>query len=177
MSKYILFLSFISAFIRFPCLLGDFVFDDKVAIVNNKDVFNISESWIKVFEHDFWGYNLTSTSHKSYRPFTILTFRWNGLVSTQAFGFHAVNIIFHVLNCNFVLKILKCYFNIKIATIASLIFAVHPCHTEAVCGVVGRADILWSFMALISIYLRKLFKNLVEGEMKIFFAFGEPFNS
>ena len=45
-------LSFISAIVRISCLFGDFVFDDKVAIVNNKDVFNVNGPWFDLFRHD-----------------------------------------------------------------------------------------------------------------------------
>ena len=45
-------LSFISAIVRISCLFGDFVFDDKVAIVNNKDVFNVNGQWYDLFRHD-----------------------------------------------------------------------------------------------------------------------------
>ena len=46
-------LSFISAIVRISCLFGDFVFDDKVAIVNNKDVFNhVNAPWFDLFKHD-----------------------------------------------------------------------------------------------------------------------------
>lgn len=53
---------------------SEFVHDDLVAIVRNPDVFN---SPIKdLFLNDFWGAPMNTTaSHKSYRPFTVLTFR------------------------------------------------------------------------------------------------------
>ncbi|XP_030034296.2 protein O-mannosyl-transferase TMTC4 isoform X2 [Manduca sexta] len=61
---------------------GDFVFDDSEAIVKNKDV--ISESWFDPFYNDFWGMNIKSNlSHKSYRPLTILTFRWTVMGGTK----------------------------------------------------------------------------------------------
>ena len=54
---------------------ADFVFDDSEAILNNNDL--KSETPIgTVFTHDFWGQKVTSnTSHKSYRPLTVLTFK------------------------------------------------------------------------------------------------------
>jgi len=57
---------------------GEFVFDDAEALINNKDVCTGTDavSLSDVFLHDFWGSQLTSsTSHKSYRPLTVLTFR------------------------------------------------------------------------------------------------------
>ena len=54
---------------------GDFVFDDSEAILNNKDL-QPEMPLSSLFHHDFWGGKLASkTSHKSYRPFTVLTFR------------------------------------------------------------------------------------------------------
>ena len=54
---------------------GDFVFDDSEAILGNKDL--LPETPISnLFANDFWGKKLTSkTSHKSYRPLTVLTYR------------------------------------------------------------------------------------------------------
>lgn len=55
---------------------GAFVFDDSEAIVNNHDI-NLKTPVIKIFSHDFWGTRLTNNaSHKSYRPLTILSFRY-----------------------------------------------------------------------------------------------------
>lgn len=62
---------------------GDFVFDDSEAIVNNKDLQSdtpLGDLW----HHDFWGSKLSSnTSHKSYRPLTVLTFRLLVLLAVQ----------------------------------------------------------------------------------------------
>ena len=54
---------------------GDFVFDDSEAILGNKDL--LPETPLSnLFINDFWGNKLASkTSHKSYRPLTVLSFR------------------------------------------------------------------------------------------------------
>lgn len=56
-------------------LEGEFVHDDMVSITTNPDV--IGDNPVKeIFFNDFWGKPMTdSDSHKSYRPFTVLTFR------------------------------------------------------------------------------------------------------
>ena len=52
-----------------------FVFDDAGAIINNKDLEAETPLW-DLFVHDFWGSKVASnTSHKSYRPLTVFTFR------------------------------------------------------------------------------------------------------
>jgi hypothetical protein len=54
---------------------GDFVFDDGEAVTGNKDL-TPEVPLLALFKHDFWGRKLESkTSHKSYRPLTVLTFR------------------------------------------------------------------------------------------------------
>lgn len=56
-------------------LHGDFVHDDLSAIKSNGDVTGQNNIW-KIFSNDFWGKAMAEqTSHKSYRPLTILTFR------------------------------------------------------------------------------------------------------
>ena len=58
-------------------LSGDFVHDDIPAIVNNPDVNGANPQVHSIFSHDFWGESMASIrSHKSYRPLTILVFRY-----------------------------------------------------------------------------------------------------
>lgn len=56
-------------------LEGEFVHDDMVSITTNPDV--IGKNKVKeIFLNDFWGKPMSDeTSHKSYRPLTVLTFR------------------------------------------------------------------------------------------------------
>lgn len=67
-------------FVSIGCFLnvlhGDFVHDDIPAICTNQDVLGGS-SLLQVFQNDFWGKPMSDPdSHKSYRPLTILTFRY-----------------------------------------------------------------------------------------------------
>ena len=56
-------------------LTGDFVHDDLSAITSNPDVTGANPLY-QTFLNDYWGRPLSHPlSHKSYRPFTILTFR------------------------------------------------------------------------------------------------------
>ena len=62
-------------------LEGDFVHDDVAAILNNRDVTGAGETgWLGMWTNDFWGMAIRDRrSHKSYRPLTILTFRYDNL--------------------------------------------------------------------------------------------------
>lgn len=56
-------------------LWGEFVHDDVWAIVNNPDV-RPGSSLLSIFSNDFWGKRMAdNTSHKSYRPLCVLTFK------------------------------------------------------------------------------------------------------
>lgn len=124
---------------------GDFVFDDSEAIIGNKDV-NPQTPLYRLFIHDFWGTTLASnTSHKSYRPLTVLTFRWNYWLAggLKPWGFHVVNVILHSVNCVLLLPVFsvilagapgaKCKFTApKSSFLCALLFAVHPIHSESV---------------------------------------------
>ncbi|XP_044290019.1 protein O-mannosyl-transferase TMTC1 isoform X3 [Varanus komodoensis] len=94
-----------------------------------------------------------NTSHKSYRPLCILTFKLNILLAgMNPFYFHAVNVVLHCLvtlvlmyTCD------KAVFkDSRLAFVTALYFAVHPIHTEAVTGIVGRADVLACLLFLLA---------------------------
>ncbi|KAH9509797.1 Protein O-mannosyl-transferase tmtc4, partial [Bulinus truncatus] len=137
---------------------GEFVFDDAEAIENNKDLLPTTPLW-NLLKNDFWGRKLGNLSHKSYRPLTVLTFRWNfwaagGLYPT---GFHVVNILLHGAVCVALLPVFSIIVSADgthslhpLSLMCSLLFAVHPVHTESVAGVVGRADLLCALFFILS---------------------------
>ncbi|XP_062051006.1 protein O-mannosyl-transferase TMTC1 isoform X3 [Lepus europaeus] len=135
-------------------LQGEFVHDDVWAIVNNPDVRPGAPLRGGVFSNDFWGKGMAeNTSHKSYRPLCVLTFKLNILLTgMNPFYFHAVNVVLHCLvtlvlmyTCD------KTVFKSRgLGFVTALLFAVHPIHTEAVAGIVGRADVLACLLFLLA---------------------------
>ncbi|XP_053575210.1 protein O-mannosyl-transferase TMTC3 [Bombina bombina] len=130
-------------------LFCGFVFDDVSAILDNKDL-HPSTPIKKLFQNDFWGTPMSEErSHKSYRPLTVLTFRLNYLFSElNAMSYHLLNVILHAAVCVMFLRVCKLFLDPRTSLIAALLFAVHPIHTEAVTGVVGRAELLSSIFLL-----------------------------
>ena len=130
---------------------GDFFFDDSSAILLNKDI-RSETPFTNLFQNDFWGTRLLSNkSHKSYRPFTVLTYRWNYVLGgLHPWGFHAVNIFLYGVGTVFLLRVFsillgglqfsndgKLMFTApKASLLCACLFAVHPIHTESVCIVV-----------------------------------------
>lgn len=137
---------------------GDFVFDDTEAIINNKDL-NLDTPVEELFRHDFWGTYVThNASHKSYRPLTVLSFRfhvWWNKGKLDPFHFHLLNLLLHGVATSLSYPVFGKLFNIENlwlskAFVAALLFAVHPIHTETVAGVVGRADLLCTIFSFLS---------------------------
>ncbi|XP_033740558.1 protein O-mannosyl-transferase TMTC1-like [Pecten maximus] len=138
------------------CLEGDFLHDDLFAIKSNRDARGDS-SLSQVFYNDFWGKAMTDkTSHKSYRPITVLTFRWNYYISDgNPYAFHVTNVFLHAVMTGLLVYTCMDIFLLqnRVCLMAGILFAVHPIHTEAVSGIVGRADILAGIFFLISFIL------------------------
>jgi hypothetical protein len=94
------FLFLYSMFLYLTTLKCGFVWDDRAAIISNKDVTGKS-TYFELLQHDFWGQNIKNhDSHKSYRPVTTITYRldhyWFGLSPA---AFHLSNVIVHSLLC------------------------------------------------------------------------------
>ncbi|GAU94221.1 hypothetical protein RvY_06038 [Ramazzottius varieornatus] len=128
----------------------DLVFDDISAVRDNKDLRPASPLKNLLF-NDFWGTPMSKeNSHKSYRPFTVLTFRWNyAFEEANPYGYHVVNIVLHAVNSVVILKLYRLFLTSRGAFVSALLFALHPIHTEAVTGVVGRAELLSTFFSVL----------------------------
>ncbi|CAB1423748.1 unnamed protein product [Pleuronectes platessa] len=112
------------------------------AIKTNQDLLP-ETPWINIFYDDFWGTLLThSGSHKSYRPLCTLSFRLNHAVGgLEPWGYHLVNVALHGAVTGLFTALARLLLGGGLwSLLAGLLFASHPIHTEAVAGVVGRAD-------------------------------------
>lgn len=126
-----------------------FVFDDMSAIVENKDL-RPNTPFFDLFLNDFWGTPMhKEKSHKSYRPLCVATFRLNYLLGElDPVGYHLLNVVLHAAVCVLFMRVCMMFMNELTSFLAALLFAVHPVHTEAVTGVVGRAEALSSIFFL-----------------------------
>ncbi|KAF6722281.1 Transmembrane and TPR repeat-containing protein 1 [Oryzias melastigma] len=151
-------------------LRGELVHDDVWAIVNNPDV-RAGSSLRSIFSNDFWGKKMAdNTSHKSYRPLCVLTFKLNVVFGgLTPLYFHLVNVCLHI--CATCLLLYTCEQHVfqqaHLAFVTALLFAVHPVHTEAVSGIVGRADVLACVLFLLSFlcYTRSLGASFSEDSL------------
>ncbi|XP_067437546.1 protein O-mannosyl-transferase TMTC2 [Thunnus thynnus] len=132
---------------------ADFCYDDSRAIKTNQDLLP-ETPWTNILYDDFWGTLLThSGSHKSFRPLCTLSFRLNyTLHGLRPWGYHLLNVVLHGL----VTAIFTAFSRPLLggglwSLLAGLLFASHPVHTEAVAGVVGRADVGAALFFLLSL--------------------------
>jgi tetratricopeptide (TPR) repeat protein len=130
---------------------GEFVFDDKLiqrdARIRDFDV-------VAIFATEYWG-GYAGTTGDLYRPLTIFSYALNRAVTgLSSPWFHVVNVLLHGLVCALVLFLVEALFaDRRLAIGSALLFATHPVHTEAVTGIVGRAEILAALFLLVSLYL------------------------
>lgn len=133
------------------------------AILGNADTLSTS-SWFNLLANDFWGTHLGETgSHGSYRPVCTLSYKLNHLLGgLKPHGYHLTNVVLHAIATALVLQVSrqllpgghrKRWFSGP--TVAGLLFAVHPIHTEAVASLVGRADLFACIFYLLAIICYK----------------------
>lgn len=145
----------VSLLVYINSMNGGFVFDDHRGILENKDLRPEERSLWQLLDNDFWGGSMTrEVSHKSYRPITVLSYRYlNYAISgLQPFGYHLVNVLLHGVVC--VLFLYLCRIIQGRGTwslFSALLFAVHSVHTEAVSNIVGRAELLSCVFFLLSV--------------------------
>jgi tetratricopeptide (TPR) repeat protein len=151
---------------------NEYAFDDGIVIhENNYTKSGFSGLWKLLTRDSFEGF-LGEDATKllpggRYRPLSLMTFA----IEVEFFGLdpqpsHVVNVLLYILTCCVTLLLLR-YFIFpgapSTAFIASLIFSLHPVHTEAVANIKGRDEILsWLFLALL---LYTLFKAIEENQI------------
>ncbi|XP_076332869.1 protein O-mannosyl-transferase Tmtc3-like isoform X2 [Tachypleus tridentatus] len=143
--------------VYYNSLGGELVFDDVAAIQDNRDV-RPHNPLYNLFVNDFWGTPIhKEQSHKSYRPLCVLSFRLNYAVhEVRPFGYHVVNVLLHAIVCFLYFRMCLLFLSSLASFVAALMFSVHPVHTEAVAGIVGRAELLSAifFLSALMYYVK-----------------------
>lgn len=169
----ILIILFFSFAVYFNALYCDFVYDDIDQVVNNlsiKDIRNIPT----FFSKGVWGFWMDPAKSNYYRPLMYVTYTFvYHLFGAKAWGFHLVNILFHcgVTVLVFLLsrKLLMDHrpsrspADFIFPSVAAILFASHPIHTEAVTWIAGLPDVAFTFFYLLSFYLYTWSKTGVSG--------------
>lgn len=119
--------------------------DDEEMVVNNPSVRSLSlPNLLKTF---------TTFHHSHYHPLVNISYAIEyKFAELNPFVYHLTNLIFHLLNSVLVYLVLfKLFRNNFIAALVSILFAVHPLHTESVAWITERKDMLYAFFYLLAI--------------------------
>ncbi|MDE0331797.1 MAG: tetratricopeptide repeat protein [Nitrospinae bacterium] len=134
-----------AAFLIFAGTFSNPFLHDDVAIIGENPLVRESGRILEAFTHDYWAVLETNEKRdRLYRPLTIASFSLNhAMGGLNPLGYRIVNALFHALAC-LALFWLCVRFGLSrgAAGAVSLLFALHPVHTEAVNAVVGRADLM-----------------------------------
>ncbi len=151
-----------------PVINYDYILDDKIVISENDFVQEgIGGIWDILSTESFEGYfgeHQSLVVGSRYRPLSIATFA----IEYELFGLNPVtghigNGLLYGLSCLLIFRLMFFFFRKKepadtrwflsIPFIASLLFALHPLHTEVVANIKGRDEIMALMGALAALYL------------------------
>ncbi|MEO6130609.1 MAG: tetratricopeptide repeat protein [Saprospiraceae bacterium] len=141
----------LAVLVYIPSFTGGFTLDDNHIVEDNpliRSLSNISKIW----SSHYWAGKIDATDTSLYRPLTLtsyaLQYAMNG---GNPIPYHIINILLHALVCFALVKIVHLLFKNNYLTVLSgLLFAIHPIHTEAVSGIVGRAELMSALFILTS---------------------------
>lgn len=144
-------------------LFNSYALDDAIVITENKFTKSGFKGIGDIFSYDsftgFFGKEKDLVAGGRYRPLSIATFavEWQ-LFGKNPFISHSVNLLLYILSCFVLLSILIQLFPpekkthyINTAFIASLLFALHPIHTEVVSNIKGRDEIMALLFSLLAL--------------------------
>ena len=146
-------LALLGTLLYMSTVCNQFVLDDETAVRDNPVVHRFDT--VEIFTSDYWsGYHGDRAG--LYRPLTVLTFAANYAVGGRdPFSYHLLNAILHGLVVLLVFRVIaRATGEHRVAALGALIFATHPVQTEAVAGVVGRADLLATLFGLLATELQ-----------------------
>jgi len=135
-------------------LAHPFVHDDIVFILQNPQVHSF-DRLPEIFTRSSITPQNVIFANPYYRPLLDVLYRVEYfLFGPVAWGYHAVNILFHVLNGILVFfVILKLTGRQRLSLGVSLLFIAHPVQTEAVACISGISNLLFTFLCLSSFLL------------------------
>jgi protein O-mannosyl-transferase len=155
LATQLLLLIALSALPFLPSLKSHFVYDDDVQIVNNTSIQNWESVPSYFTNTQFGSDDRTAASNFHYRPVFFLWLRNNDFLwGRNPVGWHVSALLLHLGVTTSLFFLLRRHFdNSWIATLAALIFGVHPIHIESVVWVSGATDPLAALFLLGSLLL------------------------
>jgi len=172
------FLFFLAFLVYANTLQHGYAWDDSIVITENarvqKGITNVADLFVK--------YNSEYKSDKyGYRPITLTSFALDiSIFGLKPWGGHLMQLLYYSLLCmvlyRMLRKIFHRYSNLAPALI-TLVFIVHPVHTEVVANIKSRDEILALLFGLLSLdqFIRYMqqnqWKHLLYGSVLFLIAF------
>ena len=155
----------IAILIYIPSFNADFTLDDVLIVEDNTFVKSLDQI-PAIWTSHYWAGKVDATDTGLYRPLTLTTYNLQyALTGESPAAFHILNILLHALVCLMVMTMASLLFlDFRLVVISGLLFAIHPIHTEAVAGIVGRAEILAALFILTSMVCYHQWRQ--KGEIK-----------
>ncbi len=143
MKKYFIVIAALGFLVYIQSLLNGFVWDDFDQVVNNTDLFRLTNPLNIFFYHFLY-----------YKPlFYISVNLILSFFGANAFIFHLFQLILHIINSCLVLVLFSHFFKKRISFALAIIFLVHPGISEAVLFISSIQDTLFLFFGLIATLL------------------------
>jgi Flp pilus assembly protein TadD len=142
--------------VYFNALHSPFVWDDDWLIRDNvgiRDLLNIPEFFAPRYYQRFHAEFYREFGGRAYRPIPEVSFALDYAVwGLDTLGFHLTNVLVHMGNCALA-YVLACriFGHRRVALFSTLLFAVHPVHTEAVVWAKVRSQLMAVTFVLISL--------------------------
>ncbi|MBK7803673.1 MAG: hypothetical protein IPJ55_13600 [Chloracidobacterium sp.] len=154
--KYLIIIAVATAAVFASSLWGNFVYDDTRQILENP-LIQDSQLYGRALVSDVWAFKGDGSIAASnyWRPtFTALNIVCFKLFGAEPFGWHLVNVALHLCACLLAFGFFRRLGIAPLtACLASVIFAVHPVHTESVAWIAGSPDLLFGIGLLGSLIL------------------------
>jgi len=157
--KLIFIICLVGFFVWANVLFNGFVWDDEEEIVNNKIIHNWSNLSQIISGGTFNTGGTGALSGWFFRPARTLTLMINySIWGPHAFGWHLIQVLFHLVNTILVFKILirlleKSSYKNLLAAILSLVFVVHSALSEAIVYIAAASEVMFTFCNLAAFYL------------------------
>ncbi len=141
---------------------NQFAFDDIGAIVENPMVTSLHAPW-EYLTNSYWG---PEQGNRLYRPLTVAAYGLQWAVGGgRPWVFHLANVVLYVLSSLAVLALLRVLLTQGAALAATLAWAAHPVHVEAVANVVGQSELLTAIPVLVAVTAYS--RDRVAGALRI----------
>src|SRR5688572_3353406 len=145
------FVPLIAILVYFQSFSAGFTLDDKPIIEENV-LIRSADNFSKLWTSHYWSGKIDASDTSLYRPLTLSTYAiqyW--MHGENGTPYHLLNILLHVLVCFVLMKYAGHLFkDLRLTMLSGLFFAIHPVHTEAVAGIVGRAELMAALFILLA---------------------------